>query len=109
MAVFGGVVRVGPTRHSAFTISNGEENAHAGIKGLFIPGPTNVPQAVRLAMDIAMEDQRAPDLPNFHLASLRGREEDLQDAGRTGFLWPASGTGGWEAAMTNTLNPATSC
>ncbi len=36
-----------------------------GIRGLFIPGPTNVPQAVRLAMDIAMEDQRAPDLPAF--------------------------------------------
>ena len=27
-----------------------------GIKGLFIPGPTNVPQAVRVAMDISMED-----------------------------------------------------
>ena len=39
----------------------------SGTRGLFIPGPTNVPQAVRVAMDIAMEDQRAPDLPAFTL------------------------------------------
>lgn len=76
-----------------------------GSRGLFIPGPTNVPQAVRLAMDVAMEDQRAPDLPSFTLPLL----EDLKKVFRTRegqvFLFPASGTGGWEAAMTNTLSP----
>ena len=39
----------------------------AGMRGLFIPGPTNVPDRVRRAMDIPMEDQRAPDLPEFTL------------------------------------------
>jgi len=77
----------------------------AGTKGLFIPGPTNVPQAVRLAMDIAMEDQRAPDLPAFTLPLF----EDLKKVFKTRegqiFLFPSSGTGGWEAAMTNTLSP----
>lgn len=77
----------------------------AGTKGLFIPGPTNVPQAVRLAMDIAMEDQRAPDLPAFTLPLF----EDLKQVFKTRegqiFLFPSSGTGGWEAAMTNTLSP----
>ncbi len=76
-----------------------------GSRGLFIPGPTNVPQAVRVAMDIAMEDQRAPDLPAFTLPLF----EDVRKVfkSRTGqvFLFPASGTGGWEAAMTNTLSP----
>lgn len=76
-----------------------------GLRGLFIPGPTNVPQAVRLAMDISMEDQRAPDLPAFTLPLF----EDVKKVFKTHtgqiFLFPASGTGGWEAAMLNTLSP----
>jgi alanine-glyoxylate transaminase/serine-glyoxylate transaminase/serine-pyruvate transaminase len=76
-----------------------------GLKGLFIPGPTNVPQAVRLAMDIAMEDQRAPDLPNFTLPLFEDVKKIFKTRDGQVFLWPASGTGGWEAAMTNTLNP----
>jgi alanine-glyoxylate transaminase/serine-glyoxylate transaminase/serine-pyruvate transaminase len=76
-----------------------------GTRGLFIPGPTNVPQAVRVAMDIAMEDQRAPDLPAFTLPLFQDVKKVFKS--RTGqvFLFPASGTGGWEAAMTNTLSP----
>ena len=76
-----------------------------GSRGLFIPGPTNVPQAVRVAMDIAMEDQRAPDLPAFTLPLFEDVKKVFKS--RTGqvFLFPASGTGGWEAAMTNTLSP----
>jgi alanine-glyoxylate transaminase/serine-glyoxylate transaminase/serine-pyruvate transaminase len=76
-----------------------------GTRGLFIPGPTNVPQAVRVAMDIAMEDQRAPDLPAFTLPLFQDVKKVFKS--RTGqvFLVPASGTGGWEAAMTNTLSP----
>ena len=34
---------------------------------LFIPGPTNIPDAVRRAMDLPMEDMRAPDFPQFTL------------------------------------------
>ncbi len=76
-----------------------------GIKGLFIPGPTNVPQAVRLAMDIGMEDQRAPDLPAFTLPLFEDVKKVFKSREGQVFLWPASGTGGWEAAMTNTLSP----
>ena len=77
----------------------------AGTRSFFIPGPTNVPQAVRLAMDIAMEDQRAPDLPAFTLPLFDDVRKVFKS--RTGqvFLFPASGTGGWEAAMTNLLSP----
>ncbi len=76
-----------------------------GIKGLFIPGPTNVPQAVRLAMDISMEDQRAPDLPAFTLPLFEDVKKVFKTKDGQVFLFPASGTGGWEAAMLNTLSP----
>ena len=76
-----------------------------GLKGLFIPGPTNVPQAVRLAMDIAMEDQRAPDLPAFTLPLFEDVKKIFKSKDGQVFLFPASGTGGWEAAMLNTLSP----
>jgi alanine-glyoxylate transaminase/serine-glyoxylate transaminase/serine-pyruvate transaminase len=82
-----------------------EDTSMPGIKGLFIPGPTNVPQAVRLAMDIAMEDQRAPDLPAFTLPLFEDVKKIFKARDGQVFLWPASGTGGWEAAMTNTLSP----
>ena len=76
-----------------------------GIRGLFIPGPTNVPQAVRLAMDIAMEDQRAPDLPAFTLPLFEDLKKIFKTRDGQVFLFPSSGSGGWEAAMTNTLSP----
>ena len=75
------------------------------VRSLFVPGPTNVPDAVRKAIDVPMEDHRAPDLPNFILPLF----EDLKKVFKTKtgqvFLFPASGTGGWEASMSNTLNP----
>ncbi len=71
---------------------------------LFIPGPTNVPEAVRRAMDIRQEDMRSPEFPKFTLPLF----EDLKKAfkltnGRV-FIYPASGTGAWESAISNTLN-----
>lgn len=71
---------------------------------LFIPGPSNIPEAVRSAMDIRMEDMRAPDFGKFTLPLF----EDLKKAfkltkGRV-FIYPSSGTGAWESAITNTLN-----
>ena len=38
---------------------------------LFIPGPTNVPEAVRSAMDILMEDMRSGESPKFTSATSR--------------------------------------
>ncbi|HZF35949.1 MAG TPA: aminotransferase class V-fold PLP-dependent enzyme [Candidatus Angelobacter sp.] len=77
----------------------------SGRNALFIPGPTNMPDAVRLAMDIPLEDQRAPDFPAFTLGLFQDLKKIFKT--RTGqvFLFPASGTGGWEAAITNTLSP----
>ena len=75
-----------------------------GFQHLFIPGPTNVPEPVRQAMNIPMEDMRAPDFPEF----VNGLLSDLKKAyrmeqGRV-FVFPSSGTGAWESAIQNTLN-----
>jgi alanine-glyoxylate transaminase/serine-glyoxylate transaminase/serine-pyruvate transaminase len=76
-----------------------------GLRGLFIPGPTNVPDQVRRAMDIPMEDQRAPDLPLFTLPLFEDVKKIFKSRTGQAFLFPSSGTGGWEAALTNTLSP----
>ena len=76
-----------------------------GTRALFIPGPTNVPDRVRNAIDIPMEDQRAPGLPRFTLPLFADLKMIFKTKSGQVFLFPASGTGGWEAAMTNTLSP----
>jgi len=76
-----------------------------GRNALFIPGPTNMPDEVRLAMDIALEDQRAPDFPAFSLGLFQDLKKIFKTKNGQVFLFPASGTGGWEAAITNTLSP----
>ena len=77
----------------------------SGRNALFIPGPTNMPDVVRLAMDIPLEDQRAPDFPAFTLGLFQDLKKIFKTRNGQVFLFPASGTGGWEAAITNTLSP----
>lgn len=77
----------------------------SGFHGLFIPGPTNMPFGVRQAMDIALEDQRSPDFPAFTLPLFRDLKKAFKTERGQVFLFPGSGTGGWEAAITNTLSP----
>ncbi|WP_342361075.1 aminotransferase class V-fold PLP-dependent enzyme [Terrarubrum flagellatum] len=77
----------------------------SGFHGLFIPGPTNMPFPIRQAMDIPLEDQRSPDFPAFTLPLFRDLKKAFKTEKGQVFLFPASGTGGWEAAITNTLSP----
>lgn len=77
----------------------------AGFPGLFIPGPTNMPFAVRQAMDVPLEDQRSPDFPNLTLPLLRDLKKVFKTEAGQVLVFTASGTGGWEAAITNTLSP----
>ncbi len=76
-----------------------------GRNHLYVPGPTNIPERVQRAMMVAMEDHRSPKFPElpFHLFA------ELKKVFRTHngqpFIFPSSGTGGWEAALTNTLSP----
>ena len=77
----------------------------AGRNHLYVPGPTNVPNEVLNAMHVAMEDHRSPVFPNL----LKPLLEDLKLIFRTeagqAFVFPATGTAGWEIALTNCLNP----
>ena len=79
----------------------------AGRNGLFVPGPTNVPDRVLLrAMVVPMEDHRSPKFPAAHAALPERAEVGLQRRTTgTPFLFPSSGTGCWEAALTNCLSP----
>ena len=77
----------------------------SGFHGLFIPGPTNMPFGVRQAMDLPLEDQRSPDFPAFTLPLFRDLKKVFKTEKGQVFLFPSSGTGGWEAAITNTLSP----
>ncbi len=77
----------------------------AGRNFLFVPGPTNIPDRVQRAMMVSMEDHRSsrfPELTNGLLADLKPIFKTT--TGQT-FLFPSSGTGAWEAALTNTLSP----
>lgn len=76
-----------------------------GYNALFIPGPTNIPHEVRRAMDIPLEDMRAPDFPDFTLPLFADLRKVFATETAQIFLYPCSGTGGWESALTNTLSP----
>lgn len=76
-----------------------------GFKGLAVPGPTNMPFRVRQAMDVALEDHRAPDFPDFTLPLLRDLKKVFRTERGHVFVFPSSGTGGWESAIANTLSP----
>jgi alanine-glyoxylate transaminase / serine-glyoxylate transaminase / serine-pyruvate transaminase len=76
-----------------------------GINHLFIPGPTNVPDDVRMAMNVPMQDQRGPEFGAMTLGILADLKRIFRTTRGEVMLFPGSGTGAWEAAITNTLNP----
>lgn len=77
----------------------------AGRNGLFVPGPTNVPDRVQRAMLVSMEDHRSPRFPRLTLECLAGLKKVFKTDHATPFIFPSSGTGCWEAALTNCLSP----
>ena len=76
-----------------------------GINHLYVPGPTNVPEAVRQSMNVPMQDMRAPDYGDLTLELFTGIKKVLRTDNGHVIFFPGSGTGAWEAAITNTLNP----
>ncbi len=70
---------------------------------LFIPGPTNVPDKVRMAMNLPMEDMRNPEFPKFTLPIFEDLKKVFKLKDGRVFIFPSSGTGAWESAMENTL------
>lgn len=77
----------------------------AGYSHLFIPGPTNVPEAVRQAMNLPMEDMRASTFPELTLPIFEDLKKVFRNETGRVFVFPSSGTGAWESAMTNVLSP----
>ncbi|WP_282021499.1 L-aspartate--glyoxylate aminotransferase BhcA [Ruegeria faecimaris] len=72
---------------------------------VFIPGPTNIPDRLRLAMQVQTQDHRAPDFVQTFAPVLEDTKKVFDTAAAQIVIFPASGTGGWEAAITNTLSP----
>jgi alanine-glyoxylate transaminase/serine-glyoxylate transaminase/serine-pyruvate transaminase len=77
----------------------------AGRNFLLVPGPTNVPDRVLRAMAVPMEDHRSPIFPELTRACLSGLKPVFKTVSASPILFPSSGTGCWEAALTNCLNP----
>ena len=76
----------------------------SGRHFLQIPGPTNVPDRVLRAIDQPTIDHRGPEFARLTLEILDGLKDIFQTAGPI-VIYPASGTGAWEAALVNTLSP----
>ncbi len=77
---------------------------HTGRHFLQIPGPTNVPDRVLRAMDRPVLDHRGNEFAALAKEVLQGLRTIFQTRGPV-VIFPASGTGAWEAAIVNTLNP----
>ncbi|HTD43132.1 MAG TPA: aminotransferase class V-fold PLP-dependent enzyme [Bryobacteraceae bacterium] len=71
---------------------------------LQIPGPTNVPERVLRAMARPTIDHRGPEFGLLTLEILEGLKEVFKTSGRI-MIFPASGSGAWEAALVNTFSP----
>lgn len=76
-----------------------------GTNHLFIPGPTNVPDVVRMAMNVPQQDQRGPEFGDFVLSIQNDLKPVFGTRDATVMMFPGSGTGAWEAAILNTLSP----
>jgi len=77
----------------------------AGRNFLFVPGPTNVPDRVLRAMHRAMEDHRSSDFPALAAPVLESLKKIFKTTSGQAFVFPSSGTGAWEASLSNTLSP----
>ncbi len=76
---------------------------HSGRHFLQIPGPTNVPDRILRAMHRAVIDHRGPEFSTLAKELLEGLRLIFQTSGSV-LIYPASGTGAWEAAIVNTLS-----
>jgi len=81
-----------------------EPHPRPGRHFLQIPGPTNVPDRVLRAMDNPTMDHRGPEFGAMGLGVLANLRRVFQTEGPV-VIYPASGTGAWEAALANTLSP----
>ncbi|MDK4719207.1 MULTISPECIES: L-aspartate--glyoxylate aminotransferase BhcA [Rhizobium] len=72
---------------------------------VFIPGPTNMPEVLRKAADMPTLDHRSPLFGEILRPALAGVKKVIKTEKASIFVFPSTGTGGWETAITNTLSP----
>ncbi|MEM9707574.1 MAG: L-aspartate--glyoxylate aminotransferase BhcA [Pseudomonadota bacterium] len=72
---------------------------------VFIPGPTNIPEILRKAIDLPTMDHRSAAFGEILDPALDGAKRVLKTERGQVIAFPASGTGGWEASLANTLSP----
>ena len=77
----------------------------SGRHFLQIPGPTPIPDRVLRAMDYQVLDHRGPQFQVLAKRVLEKVKTVFKTTKGQVFIFPASGSGAWEAAMSNTLNP----
>jgi alanine-glyoxylate transaminase/serine-glyoxylate transaminase/serine-pyruvate transaminase len=77
--------------------------SRSGRHLLQIPGPTNVPDRVLRAMSRPTIDHRGPEFSRLAREVFEGLRQVFQTSGPV-VIYPSSGTGGWEAALVNTLS-----
>jgi alanine-glyoxylate transaminase / serine-glyoxylate transaminase / serine-pyruvate transaminase len=77
---------------------------HTGRHFLQIPGPTNVPDRVLRAMDRPVIDHRGPEFARLGMEVMEALHPVFQTKGPV-VIYPASGSGAWEASIVNTLSP----
>lgn len=75
----------------------------SGRHFLQIPGPTNVPDRVLRAIDNVTIDHRGPEFGELGKSVLAGMKKIFKTESHV-IIYPASGTGAWEAALVNTLS-----
>ncbi len=76
----------------------------SGRHFLHVPGPTNVPDRVLNAMHRPMEDHRSAIFPKLALPLFEGLKKLFKTTTGQPFIFPATGTGSWEAVLVNTLS-----
>jgi alanine-glyoxylate transaminase/serine-glyoxylate transaminase/serine-pyruvate transaminase len=81
-----------------------QSKPNSGRHFLQIPGPSNVPDRILRAMDHPTMDHRGPDFGKFGAQVLEKVRSIFKTKSHV-VIFPASGTGAWEAALVNTLSP----
>lgn len=71
---------------------------------VFIPGPTNMPESIRKACDMPTIDHRSPAFARVFRPAVEGVRRVLKMNAGEVIILPSTGTGGWEAAISNTLS-----
>ncbi|MEH6651352.1 MAG: L-aspartate--glyoxylate aminotransferase BhcA [Motiliproteus sp.] len=72
---------------------------------VFIPGPTNIPDRLLNAMHVQTRDHRAPDFVEAFAPALIDCKRIFGTETGQVIMFPSTGTGGWEATISNTLSP----